>query len=249
MAMIHCKACGKVYGYEKHGCCPSCGAYNRPPRREQVQADGTVHHLTERDRSPLPHGDKVCYEQQTERSGGAAKAEQWLHRAQEGLGGAKSNKFVPGVIGLLVAVVISSVIMSAAGGGSSPVVTPEPWQPEPEPDIQLPTDPTADAVWMGDDVWAEVTAMEDDLCCVELTMADEQQLTKLLEEMGLYPELLIEDVWGECHSMYPHVLSQESGSWLLMYPLPEGTEPESGSTADLWFYNEDGAVSSVYALW
>lgn len=249
MAMIHCKACGKIYDYEKHGCCPSCGAYNRPPRREQVWVDGTVHHLTERDRSPLPHGDKVCYEQQTERSGCAAKAEQLLHRAQESLGGAKSNKFVPGVIGLLVAVVIFSVIMSAAGVGIRSVVTPEPWTPEPEPAIQLPTDPTADAVWMGDDVWVEVKSIEDDLCCVELTMVDELQLFKLLNEVGLIPELCIEDNWGESHSMYPYVLSQESGSWLLMYPMPEGAEPDFGSTADLWFYNEDGAVSSVCALW
>ena len=46
MAMVQCKACGKIYDYEKNGCCPSCGAYNRPPRRERVDADGTVHHLT-----------------------------------------------------------------------------------------------------------------------------------------------------------------------------------------------------------
>ena len=39
MATIHCKACGKSYNYEKNGCCPECGAYNRPPRREQVYAD------------------------------------------------------------------------------------------------------------------------------------------------------------------------------------------------------------------
>lgn len=31
MATVHCKACGKSYNYEKNGCCPECGAYNRPP--------------------------------------------------------------------------------------------------------------------------------------------------------------------------------------------------------------------------
>ena len=36
MATVHCKACGKSYSYEENGCCPSCGAYNRPPRRETV---------------------------------------------------------------------------------------------------------------------------------------------------------------------------------------------------------------------
>lgn len=48
MATVHCKACGKSYSYEENGCCPSCGAYNRPPRRETVEADGTVHHLDDR---------------------------------------------------------------------------------------------------------------------------------------------------------------------------------------------------------
>ena len=62
MATIHCKACGKSYNYEKNGCCPECGAYNRPPRREQVYADGTVHHLDGSSRRPVPNGDKVCYE-------------------------------------------------------------------------------------------------------------------------------------------------------------------------------------------
>lgn len=62
MATVHCKACGKSYNYEKNGCCPECGAYNRPPRREQVYADGTVHHLDGSSRRPVPNGDKVCYE-------------------------------------------------------------------------------------------------------------------------------------------------------------------------------------------
>lgn len=62
MAMVQCKACGKIYDYEKNGCCPSCGAYNRPPRRERVDADGTVHHLTGQERRSVPHGGKVCFE-------------------------------------------------------------------------------------------------------------------------------------------------------------------------------------------
>ena len=28
------------YDYEKYGCCPNCGAYNRRPRREWVDVDG-----------------------------------------------------------------------------------------------------------------------------------------------------------------------------------------------------------------
>ena len=62
MAMVQCKACGKSYNYEKNGCCPECGAYNRPPRRERVDADGTVHHLTGQERRSVPRGGKVCFE-------------------------------------------------------------------------------------------------------------------------------------------------------------------------------------------
>lgn len=74
MATVHCKACGKSYSYEENGCCPSCGAYNRPPRRETVEADGTVHHLDDRAASTgrMPGGggkvcfeEKTCYEEQT----------------------------------------------------------------------------------------------------------------------------------------------------------------------------------------
>ena len=53
MQMIRCAACGRRYDYRQEGCCPHCGAYNRPPRREWVDADGTVHHGKERT-SPVP---------------------------------------------------------------------------------------------------------------------------------------------------------------------------------------------------
>lgn len=80
MATIRCKACGKVYVYEKEGCCPSCGAYNRPPKREWVNADGTVQHMTDAAYAKRKqvmgkvcfeekecHEEKVCYEDQTRR--------------------------------------------------------------------------------------------------------------------------------------------------------------------------------------
>lgn len=81
MATVHCKACGKSYSYEENGCCPSCGAYNRPPRRETVEADGTVHHLDDRaaPTGRMPGGggkvcfeEKTCYEEQTR--GGRVRA-------------------------------------------------------------------------------------------------------------------------------------------------------------------------------
>ena len=66
MAVIRCKACGRLYDYEKQGMCPKCGAYNRPPRRERVDPDGSVHYLDARDAAVPPHrGRKVCYEEKT----------------------------------------------------------------------------------------------------------------------------------------------------------------------------------------
>ncbi len=82
MAMIRCKACGARYSYEKEGCCPGCGAYNRPPKRERVNPDGTVQHMTDAEyarRSKATgkvcfeekecYEEKVCYEDQARRGG------------------------------------------------------------------------------------------------------------------------------------------------------------------------------------
>lgn len=68
MTRVHCKACGKRYDYESNGCCPECGAYNRPPRRQGVNADGTVYRISDQEfldaDSPLHDRkqDKVCFE-------------------------------------------------------------------------------------------------------------------------------------------------------------------------------------------
>lgn len=247
MASVHCKACGKTYSYEKHGCCPSCGAYNRPPRREQVWADGTVHHLTERDRKPLPHGDKVCYERETERHGNAAAtAEQWLHKAQDGLTSLRSGKR-QSLGGMLIAGLIAlGVVLSISMGGNVSYTE----HPTTEPAEDLFTDLTEEAEWMGAVVWADLVSAEDNLCHVVLSMDDTLQLHALLDTLGLYPELYIEDRWGGSCSMYPYVLDkQEDESWLLEYPLPDGWGPEYGTSAELWFYDEDGWQVSGCVLW
>ena len=66
MAVIRCKGCGRLYDYQKQDMCPKCGAYNRPPRRERVEADGTVHEIgTPTGAVPAHGGAKVCYEEKT----------------------------------------------------------------------------------------------------------------------------------------------------------------------------------------
>lgn len=67
MLDVKCKACGKRYNYEEWGCCPNCGAYNRPPRRERVTAEGDVHHISDaeyrdKDQRTRTQGHKVCFE-------------------------------------------------------------------------------------------------------------------------------------------------------------------------------------------
>ena len=64
MATIRCKACGRSYRYETEGCCPGCGAYNRPPKHERVNADGTVQHMTDAayEKRKKAQG-KVCFEE------------------------------------------------------------------------------------------------------------------------------------------------------------------------------------------
>ena len=69
MVMVKCKACGKRYDYKQHGCCPSCGAYNRPPQRNRVGADGVVYHMSDKDflnnsvQRRRSQGSKACFEQ------------------------------------------------------------------------------------------------------------------------------------------------------------------------------------------
>ena len=63
MVKITCQACGRRYDYAKEGLCPNCGAYNRPPRRETVDANGEIHHLNITEEMTPPQG-KVCYEAQ-----------------------------------------------------------------------------------------------------------------------------------------------------------------------------------------
>ena len=69
MPAIRCKACGKTYD-SREGFCPKCGAYNRPPRREWVDAGGDIHYAEQEkvcyERKEC-HEKKVCYEEQTRR--------------------------------------------------------------------------------------------------------------------------------------------------------------------------------------
>mgnify|MGYP004516775215 FL=1 len=82
MPIIRCKTCGRTYSYEKQGMCPKCGAYNRPPRRERIDPDGSIHYLDDRSaitgavpnhpRDKVCFEEKVCYEEQAKKPSAAS---------------------------------------------------------------------------------------------------------------------------------------------------------------------------------
>ena len=127
--MVKCKACGKRYDYKEHGCCPECGAYNRPPQRNRVDVDGTVHHMSDadflenREARRRSQGEKVCFEQdvcyedqaRTVRSGskswedhlneGVAWLQKQSKKRQKGKGGSKK----PVITGIVILVLFSAL--------------------------------------------------------------------------------------------------------------------------------------------
>ena len=172
MAMIRCKSCGKRYKYEVEGCCPDCGAYNRPPKHERVNADGTVQHMTDaayekrkkaQDKVCFEekecYEEKVCYEDQARRSSHehAARTTNSAFnipaasvRAKKQT--AKKPRSFAGIVVILVALLGS--LISLAGNlldhhNSEPEVTPA------APVIEEP-----DVIW-ADAVMGEPLKMED----------------------------------------------------------------------------------------
>jgi len=59
-------SCGRSYDYDIEGCCPECGAFNRPPHRQTIEADGQIHVVREKPGTEpwqaKSAGKKVCYE-------------------------------------------------------------------------------------------------------------------------------------------------------------------------------------------
>lgn len=148
MARIKCKNCGKAYRYETEGCCPECGAYNRPPRREKVNADGSVYHINDANylenryeqakvqrgkvcfEEKECHEEKVCYEEQA-KPRKAVTITPMLNQTDKRSGRKQSKK--PASI---IAVVIA-VIAAIVGPISQLVADHTPDYPAPDPITQL----------------------------------------------------------------------------------------------------------------
>lgn len=177
MATIHCKACGKSYNYEKNGCCPECGAYNRPPRRERVDADGTVHHLTGQERRSVPRGGKVCFEKKVCFEDEARKKP--AHRSFSLTSGQR-------VLLVFMLFVVLGIIASFASsvqlhwGGSREPVTPATQEPAASQDWLWWSD------WQGGRVGLLGASYEDGVLQVEL---------EIQRDPG---DVLLDDFWLYC---------------------------------------------------
>lgn len=118
MASIRCKACGKTYDYRKEGFCPKCGAYNRPPRQEWVDAEGTVHYAGQEKEC---YEEKVCYEEQTRRP----KPYIRQHVPKKGIIGA-----VIAVIIVIMAINLPRYIFGSIFGGKEELTPDYGWEQE-----------------------------------------------------------------------------------------------------------------------
>ncbi|MBQ0037768.1 MAG: hypothetical protein KBS74_03755 [Clostridiales bacterium] len=159
MTRVHCKACGKRYHYETNGCCPECGAYNRPPHRRTIGADGVVHKMTDRAfldaDSPLHdrkqgkvcfeekecYEEKSCFEEQAQkvRKKAAIPAIDGIDFSKLRLGGAKGKKSNPTAVGVLI---IFAIILGIVGDLLS--------------DLNW-VDGEPDYIWSDDDSWSDQT--------------------------------------------------------------------------------------------
>ena len=101
MQIICCKACGKRYDYLTQGCCPKCGAYNRPPRREWVDPDGSVR-TEPRQTSAQPKPGKVCYEHKSTTTKAKSAPKVSVHTPLT----KKSSKKSSGAIGVIIFAVV-----------------------------------------------------------------------------------------------------------------------------------------------
>ena len=242
MSAIRCRACGRIYDYEKQGLCPKCGAYNRPPRRECVDADGTVRELDPRSAVVPPRrGKKVCYEQKTcfedqTRPAGRTRsfqrdwstvrddAQSLLSKFQN-----RGKKKNGGLIGVAIALLIllpPFILNFCTNSRYEP--TPEPdWSVDTSVAPATPVRPTDESYWLGDsfellDQFVTVTQISIAFDAIDVTVEG-------LPQEALLPCLAIEYRDGSSHGIYPVSHRYEGDATVFTYDRTQ--------------LDEDGAVS------
>ena len=214
MATIHCKACGAVYRYEKEGCCPNCGAYNRPPKRERVNADGTVQHMTDAAYEKRQHAqgrvcfeEKECYEDQTritgKKKGAHTASSDAFDRVRStaavqtgGKGGGKSVGWR--------AILIVLALLGAFGGGLVENYLDRDDTPTFEPESEVIVEPAdVDLSWTDAAMGEELTLSDGAILTVRAVGADDDNISVYLEteladsDHDLYATLVCLDREGE----------------------------------------------------
>lgn len=146
MATIRCKSCGRVYNYEKNGTCPRCGAYNRPPRKEIVDPDGSIRYVTTEQK--VCYEEKECHEEdvrqetrsynytpeapddddEEEEIGGQDNAVKklWQHRNAIATSGGKKSVAAIAIITALISLV--TTLVGNLSGNRHGISVQEPWE-------------------------------------------------------------------------------------------------------------------------
>lgn len=162
MPNIRCKTCGRTYSYEKQGMCPKCGAYNRPPRRERVDPDGSVHYLDDRSaitgvvpnhpRDKVCYEEKVCYEAQAKKPSAAGSVRFAAERFSK-MPKKKRESAAASLVGVVLALIFSiSGIRSCQADLARRFTTPEPEYPVSESVYPAEQSDYLSNVYVGDDV-------------------------------------------------------------------------------------------------
>lgn len=214
MANVHCQSCGRTYDYEKYGCCPNCGAYNRRPRREWVDVDGTVHHGARKQEKvcyekKTCYEEKVCFEEQARparKKNPLRQLEQELHKAERTVrqvaprkSHASGKEKASGVIFMAVfiismlSVMLPSMIRSCQAkideGGHGVTVTPAQEETPAEPAEVYYLSQGESFQWYGEEAWVsgyDTTELEDGYMEVSVLLYYPEEREELPEMPELY---------------------------------------------------------------
>lgn len=214
MANVHCQSCGRTYDYEKYGCCPNCGAYNRRPRREWVDVDGTVHHGARKQEKvcyekKTCYEEKVCFEEQARparKKNPLRQLEQELHKAERTVRQAAPRKshasgkekasggiFIAVFIISMLSVMLPSMIRSCQAkideGGHGVTVTPAQEETPVEPAEVYYLSQGESFQWYGEEAWVSgynTTELEDGYMEVSVLLYYPWEREELPEMPELY---------------------------------------------------------------
>ncbi len=246
MPAIRCKACGKTYD-SREGFCPKCGAYNRPPRREWVDAGGDVHYAEQEKvcyEQKECHEEKVCYENQTRRP----KPQPRRHPPRKNT--------ASGAIGAVIAVSIVIVLINTLRGVSGDIFD----RNEPMPDYGCEQVAPAEEIEATVREYAEMGAtfyLEDSAFAVAYTELDHENLSLLayVVEEGDYqtfPDLIWVDDDGFENWYYPEdvvVSDTDDNVFICTYDLSV-LEDLTGDTSLIFSgFDKEVAVPVDLAQW